>query len=407
MPGQRYNNGKRGQVIQKVLEGSKAVAEAVKLCRPQVISAYPITPQTHIVEQLSQMVADGELKAEFINVESEFSAASVILGASATGSRAYSTTTSQGLLLMAEVLFNIAGMRLPIVLTCANRSVSAPINIWNDHQDVMAVRDAGLIQLFAEDNQEAYDLHFIAYKVGESKEVSLPVIVNMDGFILTHAYEPVEMLTSQQADEFLPAYIPIKKLDPENPMTFGVLADPGWYLETRLAMQQAIENSKAVLKKVIAEFREEFGRLSGDLVETYRVEGASTVFVGMGSLMGTLKDIVDEEREKGNPVGLVKLRSFRPFPEEDLRGILGSVERILVLEKAFSIGLGGILYHELRSSLYAVPKPPRISGYVLGLGGRDVPKKSLRKILEDFDKSTPALNFVDADEKILKENLYV
>ncbi len=393
--------------MKKVLEGSKAIAEAVKLCRPQVISAYPITPQTHIVEELSQMVADGQLKAEFINVESEFSAASVILGACAAGSRAYSTTTSQGLLLMVEVLFNLAGMRLPVVLTCTNRSVSAPINIWNDHQDVMTIRDAGLIQLFAEDNQEAYDLHFIAYKVGETKEVSLPVVVNMDGFILTHAYEPIELLTQQQTDDFLPPFQPLKKLDPENPVTFGMLADPGWYLETRLAMQKAMENSKTVLKQVMEEFRQKFGRLSGDLLETYRMEKAQTVFVAMGSMVGTLKDMVDEERDKGNPVGLVKVCSFRPFPEEELREALISAEKILVLEKAFSLGLGGILYHELRSALYGLPLSPQISGYVLGLGGRDIPKKSLLKILEDFDKSVSALNFVDAKENILKEHLYV
>ena len=393
--------------MKKVLEGSKAIAEAVKLCRPQVISAYPITPQTHIVEALSRMVAEGQLKAEFINVESEFSAASVILGACAAGSRAYSTTTSQGLLLMVEVLFNLAGMRLPVVLTCTNRSVSAPINIWNDHQDVMTIRDAGLILLFAEDNQEAYDLHFVAYKVGESKEVSLPVVVNMDGFILTHAYEPIEILTQEQVDEFLPPFQPLKKLDPENPATFGMLADPGWYLETRISMQKAMENSKSVLKQVIGEFRQKFGRLAGDLLETYRMEQAKTAFVAMGSMVGTLKDMVDEERDKGNPVGLVKVRSFRPFPEEELREVLSSTEKILVLEKAFSLGLGGILYHELRSALYGLPRSPQISGYVLGLGGRDIPKKSLSKILEDFNKTTPALNFVDAKENILKEHLYV
>ena len=393
--------------MKKVLEGSKAIAEAVKLCRPQVISAYPITPQTHIVEALSRMVAEGQLKAEFINVESEFSAASVILGACAAGSRAYSTTTSQGLLLMVEVLFNLAGMRLPVVLTCTNRSVSAPINIWNDHQDVMTIRDAGLILLFAEDNQEAYDLHFVAYKVGESKEVSLPVVVNMDGFILTHAYEPIEILTQEQVDEFLPPFQPLKKLDPENPATFGMLADPGWYLETRISMQKAMENSKSVLKQVIGEFRQKFGRLAGDLLETYRMEQAKTAFVAMGSIVGTLKDMVDEEREKGNPVGLVKVRSFRPFPGEELREVLSSTEKFLVLEKAFSLGLGGVLYHELRSALYGLPRSPQISGYVLGLGGRDIPKKSLSKILEDFNKTTPALNFVDAKENILKEHLYV
>lgn len=392
--------------MKKILEGSRAVAEAVKLCRPQVISAYPITPQTHIVENLSQMVADGELPAEFINVESEFSAASVILGASATGSRAYSTTTSQGLLLMTEVLFNIAGMRLPVVLTCANRAVSAPINIWNDHQDVMTIRDSGFLQLFAEDNQEAYDMHFQAYRIAEAPEVNLPIVVNMDGFILTHAYEPVELLTQEEADSFLPPYNPGKRLTPENPQTFGVLADPNYYLETRFAMQAAIDNARVKIKEVAELFRLKFGRFQGDLIEKYRLDGAKIVFVAMGSVVGTLKDIVDEARDQGQPAGLLKIRCFRPFPYDEIRQAIGKMEQILVLEKALSLGSGGILFHEVRSALYGETKPPLVRGYVLGLGGRDIPKKSLRSLFEHLEGRPEVLRFVDLREDVIKERIY-
>lgn len=393
--------------MKKFLEGSQGVAEAVKLCKPEVISAYPITPQTHIVERLSQMVADGELKAEFINVESEFSAASVILGASATGSRAYSATTSQGLLLMAEVLFNLAGMRLPVVVTCANRSVSAPINIWNDHQDVMTIRDSGIIQLFAEDNQEVYDMHLQAYRIGEDPDVSLPVVVNMDGFILTHAYEPIETLTQKEADEFVPAYAPERKLDPARPGTFGVLADPNWYSETRYAMQKAQEAAKRIVKKVARDFQAKFGRFQGDVIEAYRMEGAQTVAVGLGSLVGTLKDVIDEQRDKGIKIGVLKIRCLRPFPEEEIREALKGVENILVFEKAFSLGSGGIVYHELRSALYNSSSRPNLKCFVLGLGGRDVPKASLRKTIESFNAKLPDLNFVDLKEDQIREHLYV
>jgi pyruvate ferredoxin oxidoreductase alpha subunit len=393
--------------MKKFLEGSHAVAEAVKLCKPEVISAYPITPQTHIVEQLSQMVADGELKSEFINVESEFSAASVILGASATGSRAYSATTSQGLLLMAEVLFNLAGMRLPVVITCANRSVSAPINIWNDQQDVMTIRDSGIIQLFAEDNQEAYDMHLQAYRIGEDSRVSLPVIVNMDGFILTHAYEPVEMISQDEAENFLPPYNPERKLDPAQPGTFGVVADPNWYTETRFAMQESLKVSKKVIKEVAEEFQKKFGRFQGDLLESYRLEGAETAVIAMGSIVGTLKDVIDGLREQSNKIGVLKVRCFRPFPEEEIREALKDIKNILVFEKAFSLGLGGVLYHELRSALYYSKSRPHLKAFVVGLGGRDVPKESLIKTIENFSPELPDLNFVDLKQEQLKEHLYV
>ncbi|MGB8657894.1 MAG: transketolase C-terminal domain-containing protein [Candidatus Zixiibacteriota bacterium] len=387
--------------MKKVIEGSRAVAEAVKVCRPHVISAYPITPQTHIVENLSQMVADGELKSEFINVESEFAAASVILGASATGARAYSTTTSQGLLLMTEVLFNIAGLRLPLSITCANRSVSAPINIWNDHQDAMTIRDSGWIQLYAEDCQESADMQLQAYRIGENPEISLPVMVNMDGFILTHAFEPVELIDQQAADEFLPPYRPKTYLTTKNPVTFGILAEPQFYMETRYRLQQAIEASKQVIEDVANQFNQKFGRYAGGLVDKYRLEGAKTALVGMGSVVGTMREAVDQLREKGQSVGLLKVRAFRPFPKEAIYDALKDVDTVIVMEKAISLGLGGILLNEMKTAFYGKKNQPRMCGFIVGLGGRDIPNQSIINAVKKAQSETTEDQFVDLREELI------
>jgi pyruvate ferredoxin oxidoreductase alpha subunit len=381
--------------MKKLIEGSMAVSEMVKLCRPHVVAAYPITPQTHIVENLSQFVADGELKAEFLNVESEFGAASVVLGASAAGARAYSTTTAQGLLLMAEVLFNISGLRLPVVITCANRAISAPINIWNDHSDAMVVRDAGWVMLFAEDNQEAADMHPQAFKIGEDPNICLPVMINMDGFILTHAFEPVDIPDQAEIDAFLPSYKPVQFLDVNNPMTFGVLAEPQWYAETRYKIQETLEDVKPVIEKVALDFRAKFGRWHGGLIDTYRMDDAERVFVAMGSLVGTLKETVDDLRAKGEKAGILKIRSFRPFPKEKILEVSGHVKDFIVLEKAFCYGSGGILQEELKGAFYGSRHQPTVSGFVLGLGGRDIPPSSLRRIY-DLSKGKMLQNqFVD------------
>ena len=386
--------------MKKVIEGSMAVAEAVKACRPHVISAYPITPQTHIVENLSQFVADGDLKSQFVNVESEFGAASVILGASATGARAYSTTTSQGLLLMAEVLFNIAGLRFPVVITCANRAISAPINIWNDQQDAMTIRDSGWIMLFAEDNQEAADMHLQAFKIGEHPEIMLPVMVNMDGFILTHAFEPIEFIDQKMADEFLPPFKPELYLTPKNPLTFGVLAEPDWYMETRYSLQKAIEASTDMIEEVADQFKKTFGRYQGGLVEKYRLDGAETVIVSMGSVVGTIKEVVDDLRDKGRKVGVLKIRAFRPFPKEAIYDALKNVKNVIVMEKAISLGATGILYDEIKAALYGRASQPKVSGFIAGLGGRDIPKESIMKVIEKGEAEVSDNVFVD-----LKENL--
>lgn len=386
----------------KQIEGSQAVADVVALCRPNVISAYPITPQTHIVEDLAQIVAQGHLNAEFVNVESEFAAASVVLGASAAGARAYTATTSQGLLLMSEVIYCIAGMRLPIVLTCANRAISAPLNIWNDQQDSMAVRDAGWIQLHSEDNQEAADLHIQAFKIAE--ETSLPVMVCMDGFILTHAYEPVDIPEQSEVDEFLP---PIKRtqiVDPRWPRGIGLYADPRFYMETRYTLHRALEKSEETIKRVNADFARHFGRNSGGLIKTYKIENADTVIVSMGSIVGTIKDLIDRFEEEGKKVGLLQICSFRPFPRQAIYNVLKDKMNIVVLEKAVSLGRGGILASDIRWSFPRGEHTNRqISSFVAGLGGRNIGLSDLRYMVEKVEKEPVELEFLGLKKEIIAE----
>jgi len=358
--------------MRKMIEGSRAVAEAVALCRPDVISAYPITPQTHIVEDLSQMVADGDVDAEYVRVESEHSAASVCLGAVAAGSRAYSATTSQGLMLMAEVLYNIAGMRLPLVITGVNRALSAPLSIWNDHQDTLALRDTGWLQLYAENSQEVLDMHIQAYKISEDDRVLLPVMIGMDGYVLTHTYESVDMPPQDQVDAFLPRYDPLYKLDPEDPYTLGAFADPSLYQEMRYEIQRDALAAKDVVKEVARDFQSAFGRWMGDVVEPYLCDDADTIYIGLGTVVGTLKDWADVRREQGDKIGVLKLRCFRPFPADELRQALASAKRVVAIEKAVSVGGYGIVAAELRGALYGQPNTPPVACVMTGLGGRDV-----------------------------------
>ena len=370
----------------EIMEGSHAVAEAVKLSRPQVIAAYPITPQTHIVEALADMVANCELDAEYITVESEFSALSACLGASAAGSRTYSATTSQGLALMFEVCFNVSGMRLPVVMTIANRALGAPLSIWNDQQDSIAIRDAGWMQLYAEDNQEATDLHYIAYKVAENPQVLLPALVCFDGFILSHTYEPVDMLTQADVDRYLPSYTPVQRLDAGDPISFGMYATPDYYLEFRYEHDLAMKRAKAIISEAGREFGEMFGRDYSALTEGYRLEDAETALVAMGSLCGTVKDAVDEMRDAGRKVGLLRIRCFRPFPSEEVAKALSGKKTVAVLDKNISIGSKGAVALEVRDALYNNPVP--VLDYILGLGGRDVRKSDIAKIVELAEHGT-------------------
>ena len=345
-----------------------------------MICAYPITPQTHIVEGVGEMVKDGTLtNCEFINVESEFAAMSVAIGASAAGARTYTATSSQGLLFMAEAVYNAAGLGLPIVMTIGNRAIGAPINIWNDHSDSMSMRDAGWIQLYAETNQEALDLHIQAFRLAE--ELSCPVMVCMDGFILTHAYERVDMPEQAEVDAYLPPFQPRQILDPADPVTIGALVGPEAFTEVRYLGHHKQLRALSIIPHLAAEFRERFGRNSGGLLRTYRTEDAETIVVALGSVNGTVQEVVDEMRDTGARIGSVSICSFRPFPISVLRDALQGAKRVVVLEKCLAVGLGGIVSDGVRKSLSGI----QLKGYtvIAGLGGRAITRDSLRQLFQD------------------------
>jgi len=371
--------------MKAILEGSHAIAEAVRLVKPDVISAYPITPQTHIVERLAEMVAEGELESEYICVESEFSALSACVGASAAGSRVYSATSSQGLLFMAEVCFNAAGMRQPIVMSIANRAVSAPLSIWNDQQDSLCLRDSGWIQLYAEDVQESFDLHILAYKVAEDHRVLLPVFVCFDGFIISHTYEPVDIPDEKEVLAYLPPYDPVNKLDADEPLSMGMYATPEYYMEFRYEMDQAMVRALSVLKQAGKEFKEQFGRDYSELVESYKLEDAEVAIVAMGSICGTIKDAVDEMRSEGKKVGLLKIRAFRPFPAEDVKNALKGIKKIGVFEKNISIGsrMKGAVGYEVKDAIG--DSSVQVLSYVAGLGGRDIRILDIKKMTDAIE----------------------
>jgi pyruvate ferredoxin oxidoreductase alpha subunit len=384
------------------LEGSRAVAETVAACRPEVIAAYPISPQTHIVEALSALVDGGELApCEFINVESEFAAMSVAIGASATGARAYTATASQGLLYMVEAVYNASGLGLPIVMTVANRAIGAPINIWNDHSDSMSQRDSGWIQLYAETNQEAADMHVQAFRLAE--ELSLPVMVCMDGFILTHAVEEVELPTQEQVDAFLPPFEPRQLLDPDDPMTIGAMVGPEAFTEVKYLMHAKQMQALDSIPRIGDAFADAFGRESGGLLRSYRTEDADTVILALGSVLGTIEDVVDELRDEGERIGVVGLKCFRPYPLDEVRAALAHARRVVVLEKAFAVGAGGIVGQNVRLALSGLPI--RVHDVVAGLGGRPVTKASLRAMLADaFADRLGRLTFLDLDvERVERE----
>jgi pyruvate ferredoxin oxidoreductase alpha subunit len=387
----------------KQTEGSHAVAEAVALCRPQVICAYPITPQTHIVEGLGEMVKAGELvDCEFINVESEFAAMSVAIGASAAGVRTYTATSSQGLLFMAEAVYNAAGLGLPIVMTIGNRAIGAPINIWNDHSDSMSMRDAGWIQLYAETNQEALDLHIQAFRLAE--ELSCPVMVCMDGFILTHAYERVDVPTQDQVDAFLPPYEPRQILDPADPVSIGALVGPEAFTEVRYLAHHKQLRALGLIPQLAAEFKKEFGRNSGGLIRTYRSEDAETIVVALGSLNGTVQEVVDEMRAGGTRIGSVSICSFRPFPLAAMREALQHAKRVVVLEKCLAVGLGGIVSDGVRKSLSGIV----LNGYtvIAGLGGRAITRGSLTRLFEDAERDElEQVTFLDLNADVISYEL--
>ena len=387
----------------KQTEGSRAVAEAVALCRPEVICAYPITPQTHIVEALGESVKSGALApCEFINVESEFAALSVAIGASAAGARSYTATSSQGLLFMAEAVYNAAGLGLPIVMTIGNRAIGAPINIWNDHSDSMSMRDAGWIQLYAETNQDAVDLHIQAFRLAE--ELSCPVMVCMDGFILTHAYDRVDIPGQAEVDRYLPGYEPRQVLDPAEPISIGAMVGPEAFTEVRYLAHHKQLRALELIPQLAADFSRRFGRDSGGLLRSYRTEDAETIVVALGSAISTIREVVDEARAAGMRVGAVSLVSFRPFPLAQLRAVLAHARRVVVLEKCLAVGLGGIVSDGVRKSLSGI----QLKGYtvIAGLGGRAITRASLHRLLEQAVRDTlEPVTFLDLNTEVVQREL--
>lgn len=368
-------------VKRDVMTCNKAVAEAVKLCNVDVIAAYPITPQTSIVEYLAEFVAKKDIDAEYIKVESEHSALSALIGASATGARTFTATSSQGLILMSEVMFTTSGMRLPIVMANANRALSAPLNIWNDQQDSMAVRDSGWIQFYAENNQEALDYIIQAYKISENKKVMLPSMVNLDGFYLTHTLEPTEILDREDVKKFLPPYEPEYYINPESPLTFGFFAGPESYQEFRYEQQKAMENAEKVIEEVAKDYYGLTGR-KYSAIEEYRLDKKDIVLLTIGSVSGTVKEVVDG-LEKEHSVGVAKLRMFRPFPFEEIKKIASRAKIIGVIEKDVIIGVDqGAVATEIKNALYNSKSKVPVMSFIVGLGGRDTPPSTIEKIIK-------------------------
>jgi len=389
--------------VLRQIEGSRAVAETVALCRPEVVCAYPISPQTHIIEALGGMVKSGALApCEFVNVESEFAAMSVAIGASAAGARSFTATASQGLLFMMEAVYNAGGLGLPIVMTLANRAVGAPINIWNDHSDAMAARDAGWVQLFAETIQEAADLHVQAFRLAE--ELSVPVMVCMDGFILTHATEQVDVPSQEAVDAFLPPFEPRQVLDPDDPSSIGAMVGPEAFEEVRYLAHARQLAALGRIAELGEEFAEAFGRDSGGLVRPYRTADAEVVVVAMGSVLGTIKDVIDEQRQAGSRIGALGITSFRPFPGDAVRRALAGASRVVVVEKAFSVGFGGVLSTDVAMALSGLPVS--VSTVVAGLGGRPITKTSLQAVFAvALHDESERLTFLDLKTELVEREL--
>jgi pyruvate ferredoxin oxidoreductase alpha subunit len=363
------------------VEVSIAVADTVKLCNPDVVAAYPITPQTHIVEHLAELVANGELDAEYIPVESEHSAMSACLGSAATGARTFTATASQGLALMNEVVYVAAPMRLPVIMAVANRSLSAPLSIWCDHSDMMSVRDTGWIQIITENGQQAVDNTIIAFRVGEDPKVLLPVMVHLDGFNLTHVVEPILLPEQAGVDKFLPKNRYPLPLNPDRPVTMGGFAAPGIYMETKWAQEVNLRNSKKVILQAWDEFNKIFGRKYMP-VEKYHSDGAKVLLMTMGSSGETASVAIDELRKEGMDVGQIRLRLWRPFPFEELREAVKDADILIVMDRSISFGgPGGPLASEVKAALYNQAKRPKVVNYVISLGGRDTTVSDFKSIV--------------------------
>lgn len=390
--------------MREALEGSLAIARAVAMTKPDVVAAYPITPQTHIVENLSKLVADGNLHTEFVSVESEFSAASVVLGAAATGARAYTASASQGILLMSEVMFNIAGLRIPLVMTIANRAVGGPLSIWNDQSDSMAVRDSGWIQIHCVSNQEAVDTTIQAFRIAQETEI--PVAVCMDGFVLTHTMEVIDMPSQDEVDAFLPPFVFDRALDPANPSSIGTLVDPNYFPEVRHSHHAAMGRALAKIEEIDAAFAATTGRASGGLLTVDGDPEAKVGILAMGSVVGTMRQAIEDFGSEVGEARLIKLRAFRPFPAKALREAVKGLDTLIVIDRAISPGMGGVLGTEVSAVLSTLEGAPKVFNYALGLGGRDIPEGMYRDLMAAVaDPGSPRFAVFDADlEKLPPED---
>lgn len=375
--------------MRHVLEGSHAVSEAVRLARTQVISAYPITPQTHIVEQLSEYCANGTLDARFLRVESEHSAMAALIGAASSGVRTFTATSSQGLALMHELLHWASGARLPIVMAQVNRALAPGWNIWADQTDSLAQRDTGWIQLYCENGQEVLDTTIQAFRLAEW--VNLPVMVNLDAFFLSHTYEPVDVPDQKSVDKFLPPYKPRFQLDLANPCAFNQLAPPNIYMEMRHSIQMAMEEAFTFLEQMEEEFESILGRRHG-AVEAIQCDDAEVILITSGTVTSTSRQVVAELREKGEKVGLLKIKLFRPFPVNMLQEITKSASKVAVIDRNFSFGASGIFAQEVKAALCNFPGHPPVYGYVAGLGGRDITTEVIEDIYWRTKNSTTPEN---------------
>lgn len=387
MPHRCYNNGNRRRGIavgtRKMLTGNYAAAHGARLARVEVVPVYPITPQSHIMEKMAEFIQTGELDAEFLSAESEHSALAMAIAAQATGTRTFTATSAQGLVYMHENLFVASGIRLPIVMVIVNRALGAPNTIWPDINDSLDQRDTGWIQMYVESAQEAHDMIVQAYRIGEDKRVLLPVAICFEGIIISHYMEPVELMDQEQVDAFLPPYLPDHAiLDPGRPMSLGqIVMDDSYYTEYRYQQQEAMDNAKEVIQEVDEAFGEYFGRRYGGLLSIEMMEDAEVVLLTLGSLASTARAVVRYLRkEKGMPIGLVKLRAVRPFPDELLRECLSNKKAVAILERDASVGAGGIIYTELTRCLYGKDGAPHLVNYILGIGGRDVTFEDIKTI---------------------------
>ena len=381
-------------MAKKFLSGNEAFAEGIRLARPQVISAYPITPQTIVVERLSEMVEAGSLRSEFIHVESEHSALSCAMGASSVGARAFTATSSQGLLYMAECLTYASGGRFPIVMMNANRSTALPWNIYGDQRDSISQLDCGWIQAYAADAQEALDLALMSYRIAERKEVSTPFMANLDGFVLTHTYEVVDVPEEEQADRFLPKFETDNKLDLEHPRNLAFSAGPAHNTAFKYKEHVGLCNAKAAIKETEAEFAKVFGRQYPGLIEEYRTEDAEYILITLGSISGLAKETVDRLRKEGQRVGLVRIRYLRPFPNEEIAKAVSSAKAVAVLEKDISFGNEGTVYTNVNSALHKAGLSIPSSNYIGGLGGRNISGEEIEGIFGELKEHRAKITFL-------------